>query len=256
MPSRPAFLLAAGVVAALALSTTARAEVRGISLAPVLIELDTPRRVATLTVTNNTDRPLSLQSEVRTWRQENGADRYEETDDLVVVPALATVPPNNKQVFRIALAQRVASPVERAYRLILEDIGGDSARTNEVSFRLTHDLPVLVAPSEVRQGVEWASCDIQPPADTAAPTAPGPRERCIRISNQGNRRIQISRLILSSDGSEQVVALPIPQSVLAGSSRNLRVPLDTSRVSALAGVQLATPAGQLLKAQASTPHSH
>ena len=97
-----------------------------------------PRRPVAISVTNSGGRPIRLQAEVLLWQQTDGKDRYEPSDALLVVPSIVDVPANSTQVVRVVLRSPVPSPVERTYRLVLDDIteekaeGGGRRRVNQL----------------------------------------------------------------------------------------------------------------------------
>lgn len=120
---------------------------QALTISPVLVELSPARRVVSITITNPGDRPLSFQTQVRTWRQTDGADAYADTDELFVVPPIAEIAAGGSQIFRVTTRTRLSAE-EHAYRLIFEDVrelaapatpSGESA----ISIRVNHDLPVF-----------------------------------------------------------------------------------------------------------------
>jgi fimbrial chaperone protein len=181
------------------------------TISPVLVELSPARRVVSVTVTNTSDRPLTLQTETLSWTQANGEDRYEDTVDLIVAPPIAEIAPQASQIFRVALRRPAFGPDEQAYRLVLDDISGDSSGDAEkigVSFRVRHNLPVFVAPAAkpmVRQRLE------------ACPAANPPRQGCVRLYNDGNRYLQVKSLAIErGNGNTEIAG---SSRVLAGAWR-------------------------------------
>lgn len=156
-------------------------------VSPILVELSPARRVASVTLTNPTDRPKSVQAQLLTWIQQEGIDQYAETDALIVTPVIAQIAAGGTQVFRVALRSRTAQPVEQAYRLILEDVTEESASpsASNVSLRYRISLPVMSAPQEAARPMpRWTLC----------PAPPG--KTCVRLDNDGNRRLRLSTLVL------------------------------------------------------------
>ena len=227
----------------------------GVTISPVVIEIDAPRRAVAVTVTNNGDQPITLQTEAMVWRQVNGADTSEPTDDLLVVPPIVTVPAAGSQVFRVMLRAPVPAPQERTYRLMLEDISAVQATTEQtaVTFRLTHNLPVMVAPAgQVVNAVRWKPCET-PVAGSATPAKTpeaGIGQACVRLQNAGNRRIKVQTLTLAGDDWRQAISLKSGENILAGAEREWRVPLPAGQAGALRAVQVQTALGQNLAAEA------
>ncbi len=213
----------------------------GIAIAPVIVEIDSPRRVVAVTVTNGTDKALTLQAQSLAWQQADGKDRFEPTDGLLVVPPLADVRPGTSQVFRIMLRVPAPAAAERAYRLVLEDISAEQVPATEstISFKLTHNLPVMVAAAgKPVAAVRWKPC---------AASAAG--EACVSLLNAGNRRVRVHTLTLSGDGWQQTLELKGGENVLAGAQREWRAPLPAGSVPSLRGVAVRTGRGETLQAE-------
>jgi fimbrial chaperone protein len=246
-------MVAAALLALLpGLSPLARAN--GLTISPVVVEIDAPRKAAAITITNRSDRPITLQTDIRAWRQVEGIDQYASTDELLVVPAIAQVPPNSSQVFRVALRRPSGAPVERTYRLILEDISDEQQPSggNAIAFRFTHNLPVMVAPSlAVVNAVRWMPCAPRP-VPSGSQSANSTQEgslACVRVHNAGNRRVKVQSLTLAGDGWQQVWPLTAPESILAGDTREWRVPLPAARAAAVRRLQVHTAQGATLQAE-------
>ena len=222
-----------------------------VSISPVVIEIDMPRRPVAISVTNSGGRPIRLQAEVLLWQQTDGKDRYEPSDALLVVPSIVDVPANSTQVFRVVLRSPVPSPVERTYRLVLDDITEEKAEGGgaSISFKFTHNLPVMIAPSgKVLSTMRWKPC--AETAETSIPVrAAHLKQACVRLLNTGNRRIRVQTLVLSGDGWEQALSYSAGENVLVGSERELRVQLKPGQTGAVSGVQVFTGLGETLKVE-------
>ena len=135
---------------------TATLAYAGVAISPVVVEMNSPRRAVAVSVNNSGDRPITLQSDVMLWKQVEGLDRYEPSDALLVVPPIVEIQPGTSQVFRLIQRTPVLSSVEQTYRLILEDITENQVKDGQaaISFRLTHNLPVMIAPAgKVRNAI-------------------------------------------------------------------------------------------------------
>ena len=224
-----------------------------VSISPVVIEIDAPRRPVAISVTNSGERPIRLQAEVLLWQQTDGRDRYESSDALLVVPSIVDVPANSTQVVRVVLRSPVPSPVERTYRLVLDDITDEKPEGGgvSISFKFTHNLPVMIAPSgKVQSTMRWMPC-----AETAKTSIPAgavhSNQVCVRLVNTGNRRIRVQTLIVNGDGWQQALSLSAGENVLAGSERELRVQLKPGQTGAVSGIQVFTGLGETLEVEAS-----
>lgn len=234
---------AAGSTAALALlACAAHAQVL---IDPVVVELGARQRAAplTLTLSAKAAQPLVLQTQVVRWHQDaDGQPRYEPSAHLMVVPPIVQLKPGESQLVRIAFRGAREGAAEQAYRLILEDISaaarGQETAGQGISFRMRYDLPVMLGATEApRQALRWSHCD----SDTAG-------QACVRLANDGNRRVTLRTLELQGDGWQLPVAQP--GTVLAQGTREWRVPLPagaSARTVAIAGeTSRAEPLGSRL----------
>lgn len=225
--------------------TRAWAQAGGLTISPVVVEVDTPRKAVAITVTNSSDQAVRLQARSLLWQQVGGADRYEPNDDLLVVPPIVELPANGSQIFRVALRQPTASPVERTYRLVLEDITAPSSAPGNtaVAFRFIHNLAVLVAPSaQAQSSVRWSPCPASA-ADTSA-------QACVSMRNTGNRRVKVQTLTLAGDGWQETLDLKGGVNVLAGAQREWRMPLQAGKSGAPRSLKVQTARGETLQADA------
>jgi fimbrial chaperone protein len=189
------------------------------TISPVIVELSPARKVVTITVTNSSEMAVNFQTETLSWSQPDGHDRYEETNDLIVVPPIAEIGPGSSQIFRVAM--RVPpGPREQAYRLILEDITeptAPAANTATVNFRVRHSLPVFVAgPGQARIEARVGQC--------VAPPGKG----CARLDNVGARYLTAKSLTIEAGTWKK--DMPLGTRVLAGAWREwvFDVPANTA----------------------------
>lgn len=158
-------------------------------ISPVVVELSPARKVVSVTVSNPSASAVSFQADVLAWSQPEGQDRYEESDDILVVPPVATIAAGGSQIFRIA-PRTPPGAREQAYRLILEDVTAEVAGTGDaatVNIRLRHSLPVFVATS----AKPAMSVRLQP---CAAPAGKG----CVRLQNEGDHYVVAKALVIQS----------------------------------------------------------
>ena len=213
---------------------------------PVVVAFGATQRIASVTVSldPHATEPMLLQADVLSWSQGLGGESVSvDTDDLLVVPPMAELKPGDTQVFRIALRGGRQRSEEVAYRLILEDVAVPAAEAADtpgmgVSFRMRHDLPVLLAPvGQVVNQFRWKSC----------PSAAA--QACVRVVNAGNQRVSLRSLTLVGDGWEQTLPFEIAQTVLAGTEREWLVPLAPGQLGPLRGLRVLSARGETLEAE-------
>lgn len=238
-----------------ALLLVARVSASGLLVAPVVIEMDLPRRAAAIRVTNGGDAPITLQTSTSTWKQVDGQDRDEPSDDLLVVPSIAEVAPGATQIFRLALRVPAPAPTERTYHLTLDDITEKKASEDDgaqVFIKVTHKLPVMVAPSGgIRSSIQWKRCanSVSVPSGTELTGRGDVAEACVRLRNSGNRRVRVESMTVLGDGWQQNLKLNAGVNMLAGADREWRVPLTSGQVGLPLGVEVLTGRGEVLRAE-------
>lgn len=237
----------ASIVIGLAAASAMPAIAGGITISPVVIEMSSARQGVAVTINNYGESPITLQSEAFAWRQTDGVDRDEPTDELLVVPPIVKVPANASQTFRLMLHTPNPLPMERTYHLFLEDISELQAASGAatLNFRVNHILPILIAPAgKILTSIRWKPCV---PVNAAKP--PVSREACVRLLNAGNRRVKVQALTLAGDGWQQALSLKTGENVLAGSEREWHVTLADGQRGVLRGVQVETARGEILQAE-------
>ena len=190
--------------------------VQAVTISPVLVELSPAQRVVSVTISNPSDQPMSFQAETLTWSQSDGTDHYEPTEDLLVAPPIAEIPPQSSQIFRVTLRRPLSGTVEQAYRLILEDVSEElSPQPGVVVIRFKHNLPVFVIlAGETKAAPRWSRC--------AATVSKG----CVRLDNDGSRRIRVSELTVAGQGWQQTIQ---GGAVLAGAWKQWNFDLSSGR---------------------------
>ena len=178
-----------------------------IVIAPTTVQFDAGRRSAAIEITNDSDGDVDLQFRAYEWHQANGQEQLTPTDALAISPAITTVPPHGRQVFRILdLAPGTGGGQERSYRLRLNQI--PRAVAQQVSINLEFSLPVFMTPTGGAPALDWS-----------------PATASVRIGNHGNRRVRLARLaIRSPGGAETSIPLTASAYLLAGVDRSFAVP--------------------------------
>ena len=92
------------------------------TVSPVRIQVSSARPNAVFQVTNRDDQPVTLQAHVVTWSFDGQKEVYADSDEVVLNPPIATLPPHQTQFIRLGLRHRVEGPKEQTYRLIIEEV--------------------------------------------------------------------------------------------------------------------------------------
>jgi len=90
----------------------------GVSVTPTTLQLQPQQRSTALTLTNETDGPLTFDLTLQAWSQPDGTDTLQPTQAVVVAPASVTLAPGAQQTVRVARLGTVPTR-EEAYRLLI-----------------------------------------------------------------------------------------------------------------------------------------
>lgn len=176
-------------------------------ITPTTVTIAPERHSAVVEVENSGDDTVDLQFRAYDWRQEGGEDRLTPTDALIVSPAIATLGPHARQLFRVMQvdAAPAAAGAERSYRLRLNQLPrGDAAA---VAVLLEFSLPVFQSARDASPRLHWAW---------------GPDG--VTVTNTGGRRVRFSRLALQAqDGAPAALASAGAAYLLGGASRTFRL---------------------------------
>lgn len=129
------------------------------SVSPVRVELSARTQTGAVTLRNQLDAPVLVQAEAQLWEQDDGQERLSATQDVLVSPAVFTLPANGSQLVRVALRAPVDAGRELSYRLILTEVPPqETPDFNGLNVSLRLSLPVFVearAPSPAQ--LEWSA---------------------------------------------------------------------------------------------------
>lgn len=196
-------------------STTAAS----LRMSPIRFDLPASQRTATLTLVNTGSEPVNLQLRAFNWSQTNGEDVLNPTNDLMVSPPAATVPPGASYTVRIARSTTKPVIGEQSYRLLIDELPKPTdPRTvsQALSIVLRTSIPVFFADPQAKAQLTW-----QLWRDDNGLHA--------EVSNNGNRHAQISGLAVQA-GNRPL--LPFGSNlngyVLANSSKRFDLPVTAA----------------------------
>lgn len=154
-------------------------------VAPVIIELQAGEATSTINVWNAGAQPINVQVRVFRWRQVNGEEILEPTNDVVASPPMAQLAPQAENVIRVVRVAKTAITGEESYRLLVDELP-DSRNLNDgtIDFVLRHSIPVFfTAPEAAAPAVSFGVTRV----------AGGYRVSAV---NSGGRRLRVTNLVL------------------------------------------------------------
>lgn len=202
-----------------------------VGVAPIRVDFSQGRLNGAITISNDTDRTLTMQPTPMLWEQEpDGTDRLTPTRDVIAAPPLVEIPPKQKQVIRVALRAAGPRDKERHYRLLVREVQPERAQGQvALQFALHLSIPIFAysPPNATTDGVEILAGRMN-----SSGSLP------LTVKNHGPSHVQVKEVKLSVDGSakaERVVMFYVLPSV----SRTIEVPVPLSAQAAfLASKQL------------------
>ncbi len=182
-----------------------------VEISPTTLSLGSPGDTTICMVLNNGTESTSSQIRLKLWRQDQGQDVLEDTEDIVASPPFMTIDPGSQQVVRIANLGAVPGQYELAYRLLLNELPSQTALTGtQIQVLLAFSVPLFIAGEAAA-----------PPNLTArfADSADG---IALQIANSGDVHAKLSNLSYRSRSGSPVFAIPgLAGYVLAHSVKNI-----------------------------------
>jgi fimbrial chaperone protein len=181
------------------------------SISPVRLDLSAAATTGALTVRNEEATTVVVQADVLAWEQAGGEDQLAATREVLVSPAVFTLPPNGTQLVRVALRRSADAQRELSYRLSLTEVPQPASPDfNGLKVSLHLSLPVFVAAASATPAqLAWsARTDGQGRVVVSAANAGGTHARILNFS------------VAPADGSAQAVSQPAAAYVLAGQTRS------------------------------------
>jgi fimbrial chaperone protein len=180
------------------------------SISPLRVELAPGAQTGVLTIRNQEATQVVVQAEAVLWEQADGQDRLTPTRDVIVSPAVFTMPGNGSQLVRVALRRPADPQRELSYRLILTEVPQQaSPEFTGLNVALRLSLPIFVAPaSRADPRLEWS----------AARNAGG--AIAITARNTGNAHARILNFTVApAAGTATAVPQDVTAYILPGQAR-------------------------------------
>jgi fimbrial chaperone protein len=129
------------------------------SISPLRVELSSATQTGVLTIRNQEPTAVVVQADTRLWEQADGQERLSPTRDVLVSPAVFTIPANGSQIVRVALRRTPDAGRELSYRLILTEVPQPaSPDSTGLSVALRLSLPVFVVPAAAAEPrLDWSA---------------------------------------------------------------------------------------------------
>jgi len=152
---------------------------------PVLLELDAPAAAGALTLRNDEDGEVAVQTRVFRWSQVNGNESLELTTDVVASPPTVRLAPHADYTVRIVRTTNEPVRGEESYRVIVDQLPDARRRVGRaINILIRQSIPVFIRAAQVtRANGSWS-------------LASEGGKVVVTASNSGDERLRIASLRL------------------------------------------------------------
>jgi fimbrial chaperone protein len=207
---------------------------------PIRIELAKGVTTGVVTVRNDGEEPVVVQSSVLAWTQEDGKDIYTATSEALITPPVTTIPAGAEQIVRVGLRRGADPRNELAYRVFLQEVPPPpKPGFTGLQVALRVGIPMFVAPAAATTArkLDWS----------AAMGSDGTIQ--LAAQNPSNAHVRVTDLELLLPGASESIAhestlayvlagqrrkwtLPAPPGVKSASELRLKANTDAGEVDA------------------------
>lgn len=135
----------AGMLMTLPVATHAASSILIWPINPVI---ESSQRASALWLENRSDTVAHLQLRLFEWTQEDHENSYAEQRDVIGSPPMMQIAPGAKQFVRLTRLTPSPAGVERAYRIVIDEVPVDGAAAADdgrsVNFQMRYSVPLFV----------------------------------------------------------------------------------------------------------------
>ncbi len=199
------------------------AQAATVVLWPVNPTIAADQQASALWLENRGDTPVTLQVRAFGWTQAAGADRYDDQDEVVSSPPIATVAPGKRQLVRIIRRDGSAQKGERSYRLLIDQLPPPPAEKSDkepsahLSIQMRYSIPLFTYG-------EQANAEIASNLTARVTIVDGRRH--VEIRNVGVKHARLVNLRLVNGAQHFDVTTGLVGYVLPGATMRWPLPSD------------------------------
>ena len=193
------------------------------SVTPVHIYMSPKDRAVAVTITNEGDDELVMQSDLYLWKQKaDGQDDLTLTEDLFLSPPIIKLAPKARQVVRLARVVRASLSEQLTYRLIIREIPEARLPTKNVQLQiaLAFSLPVFISPPDAKSKLTCKAERVK--ADVVKATC----------ENSGNAHTRPASLQLNNKAGEKIASDDVGAYILPGVTRGFELKRKEGKIPA------------------------
>lgn len=128
-----------------------------LQIEPVLLELNAPTASGTLTLRNDQDVDVSVQTRVFHWVQTDGHESLDPTNDVVASPPIVTLAPGGDYTIRVVRTARTVVHGEENYRVLVDQLPASQRQSRSgINILIRQSIPVFFRARQLtRANVSW-----------------------------------------------------------------------------------------------------
>lgn len=125
---------------------------------PVLLELTAPAAAGSLTLRNDEDTEVVVQTRVMRWSQAGGKETLEPTTDVVASPPTVKMAAGADYVVRVVRVSKQPVRGEESYRVIVDQLPNiRRQQTRAINLLIRHSIPVFFRSAQLNpSSVAWS----------------------------------------------------------------------------------------------------
>lgn len=189
-----------------------------------------------LWIENQGNSAATMQIRIVRWTQEGGYERYQSQQEVVASPPILRIDRGSKQLIRLIKQTAAPAGVEKAYRIIIDEIPQpDAPATPQMGIKLQmrYSLPLFVYGSGIRTQLNAANhADVQTDRLSWRVVQQAGKP-AIEVINQGNVHLRLSHVTVAQNGQKYKLGEGLLGYVLPGQFHRWPLPAGASRPNAL-----------------------
>jgi len=142
----------------LSLATGGMSEAASLAVSPIRVEVLQPANSGTITLRNESTRPIVGQVRIFEWALRDGKDHFTPTDHVVASPPIVQIAPGSESLVRLIRIHDEPIKGEKSYRLVVDEVPvSDRVRNIGVNLAVRYALPLFfVHPDASASRLVWS----------------------------------------------------------------------------------------------------
>jgi fimbrial chaperone protein len=175
----------------LSLAAAGMSEAASLAVSPIRVEVLQPANSGSVTLRNESARPIVGQVRVFEWTLRDGKDYFTPTDQVVASPPIVQIAPGSETLVRLLRLHGEPIRGEKSYRLVVDEVPvADRVRNMGVNLAVRYALPLFfVHPDASASKLVWS---IQSRGGRRVLVAVNSGDRSVRISDLSIGGVKIS----------------------------------------------------------------